>query len=211
MGLEIRPERDFDIVNPENDPRYRDYWGSYHEIMARRGVTPDLARAIMRTNTTAIGARHGPSRRGRQPDLRHVRRVPLAPELRHARCSATHELHPTGALSLMILEDGPLFIADTHVHIAPTPEQIAETAIGAARHVRRFGIEPKIALCSQSQFGNSVRATRASACAPRSRILDSKPRDFCYEGEMNVDAALDADLRARLLPEQPDGRARPTC
>ena len=56
MGLTIRPERDFAIVNPENDPRYRDYWGTYHDIMARRGVTPDLAKAIMRTNTTAIAA-----------------------------------------------------------------------------------------------------------------------------------------------------------
>ena len=56
LGLTIRPGRDFDIVNPENDPRYRDYWGSYHDLMARQGVTPDLARAIMRTNTTAIGA-----------------------------------------------------------------------------------------------------------------------------------------------------------
>jgi malate dehydrogenase (oxaloacetate-decarboxylating)(NADP+) len=63
-------------------------------------------------------------------------------------------LHPVGALSLMIMEDGPLFIADTQVHPDPTPEQMAETAIGAARHVRRFGLVPKVALCSHSQFGN---------------------------------------------------------
>ncbi|ETX14437.1 malic enzyme [Roseivivax halodurans JCM 10272] len=198
MGLEIRPERDFNIVNPENDPRYRDYWGSYHEIMARRGVTPDLARAIMRTNTTAIAAVM--VHRGEADSMIcgtfgeykwHLNYV--------SQILGTSELHPTGALSLMILEDGPLFIADTHVHIAPTPDEIAEAAIGAARHVRRFGIEPNIALCSQSQFGNlsneSAERLRAAIA-----ILDSKERDFCYEGEMNVEAALDPDLRARLLP-----------
>ena len=80
-GLPIRPDRDFEIVNPENDPRYRDYWGTYHELMARRGVTPDIARAVMRTNTTAIAAVDGASRRCRQHDLRHLRAISVAPEL----------------------------------------------------------------------------------------------------------------------------------
>ena len=100
----------------------------------------------------------------------------------------------------LILEDGPLFIADTHVRTFPDPEYLSRVAIGAARHVRRFGVEPKIAFCSQSQFGNqgedSGKRLRATI-----RILDSEPRDFCYEGEMNVDAALDPELRARLLPD----------
>jgi len=100
---------------------------------------------------------------------------------------------------MMILEDGPLFIADTHVRSRPTPEELAETAIGAARHVRRFGLEPQIAFCSQSQFGNqgSDSGNRLRAAL---EILDAAPRDFIYEGEMNLDAALDADLRDRLLP-----------
>ncbi len=110
------------------------------------------------------------------------------------------DLHPVGAMSLMILEDGPLFIADTHVHAQPTPEQIAETVVAAARHVRRFGVEPRIALCSGSQFGNldsrSGRTMRAAVA-----LLDAAPQDFQYEGEMNVDAALDPDLRARFLPD----------
>jgi len=109
-------------------------------------------------------------------------------------------LHPHGALSLIILEDGPLFIADTHVHVHPSPENLAEIAIGAARHVRRFGIAPRVALCSQSQFGNqgSDSGKRARAAIA---ILDSEPRDFAYEGEMNVDTALNPELRARLLPD----------
>jgi malate dehydrogenase (oxaloacetate-decarboxylating)(NADP+) len=99
----------------------------------------------------------------------------------------------------MILEDGPLFIADTQVHLHPDPVEIAEIAIGCARHVRRFGIEPKIAFCSQSQFGNKGEGTGGRLRAAI-ELLDQGSHDFCYEGEMNVDTALDAELRARILP-----------
>ncbi|HKK85936.1 MAG TPA: NADP-dependent malic enzyme [Roseovarius sp.] len=198
MGLEIRPGRDFNIVNPEDDPRYRDYWGSYHEIMKRRGVTPDLAKAIMRTNSTAIGAVMVHREEadslicGTFGEYRwHLNYV--------TQVLGTLEHRPHGSLSMMILEDGPLFIADTHVHSLPTPEQLAESAIGAARHVRRFGLTPNVALCSQSQFGNQAEGSGKRLRAAI-EILDSEPRDFAYEGEMNVDAALDPDLRGRLLP-----------
>ncbi len=197
-GLAIRPGKDFDLVNPENDPRYRDYWTTYHEIMQRRGVTPDLARAIMRTNTTAIGA--VAVYRGEADSmicgtfgqyLWHLNYI--------QQVLGTEELHPVGALSMMILEDGPLFIGDTHVHPEPSPEQIAETVIAAARHVGRFGLRAKIALCSHSQFGNfdceSGRRMRAAL-----DILDAQPRPFDYEGEMHADAALDQDLRDRIFP-----------
>jgi len=198
-GLSIRPGRDFEIVNPENDPRYRDYWGTYHSLMARRGVTPDLARAIMRTNTTAIGA---VMVHREEADsmicgtfgqfLWHMNYV--------QQVLGTADLHPVGALSLMILEDGPLFIADTHVHHEPTPEQITETVVGAARHVRRFGLEPNIALCSHSQFGNLTNDSGQRMRAAL-EVLDSRPRNFCYEGEMHIDAALDPELRARIFPD----------
>lgn len=197
-GLTLRAGRDFDLVNPENDPRYRDYWQSYHAIMARRGVTPDLARAIMRTNTTAIGAVM--VQRGEADSLicgtfgQYLWHLKYITEV-----LATGGLHPVGALSLMISDAGPLFIADTQVHPEPTPEQIAETVRGCARHIRRFGIAPKVALCSGSQFGNldtdSGRRMRAALA-----ILDAEGTDFIYEGEMHVDTALDAELRERLLP-----------
>ncbi len=160
-GLPIRPDRDFQLVNPENDPRYRDYWGSYHELMARRGVTPDIARAVMRTNTTAIAAVM--VHRGEADSMICGTFGQYLWHLDYVRqILARGGLHPVGALSLMILEDGPLFIADTHVHPEPTPQQIMDTAIGAARHVRRFGLEPKIALCTQSQFGNLDNSTGAA-------------------------------------------------
>ncbi|ATG43065.1 NAD-dependent malic enzyme [Phaeobacter piscinae] len=198
LGLRIRPGTDFQIVNPENDPRYYDYWTSYHRVMQREGVTPDLAKAIMRTNTTAIGAimvHRGEADSmicGTFGEYRwHMNYV------NQVLGGGTYEPH--GALSLVILEDGPLFIGDTHVRIEPTPEQIAQTVIGAARHVRRFGLEPKIALCSQSQFGNT-RCDSGARLRAAIQILDETPRDFIYEGEMNIDTALDPELRARIFP-----------
>ncbi|QFU07306.1 NADP-dependent malic enzyme [Rhodobacteraceae bacterium THAF1] len=197
-GLAIRPDRDFEIVSPDNDPRYRDYWQTYHSIMERRGVTPDIAKAIMRTNTTAIGAVMV-----HRDEADSMICGTFGQYLWHldyiTQVLATDGCHAVGALSLMILEDGPLFVADTHVNPQPTPEQIAATCIGAARHVKRFGVEPKIALCSHSQLGNFDCDTGVRMRAAL-EILDSQPRDFCYEGEMHADAALDEDVRHRIFP-----------
>ena len=198
-GLKIRPG-DFEVVNPNDDPRYRDYWGTYHQLMARKGVTPDIARAIMRTNSTAIasimvareeadslicgtfGQYHW--------HLRYVTEV---------LSGGAGNLHPVGALSMMILEDGPLFLADTHVHDQPTPEQIVETVIAAARHVRRFGVEPRVALLSRSQFGDQDCGTGRTMRAAM-ELLDAEPRDFVYEGEMHAATALSAEHRDRIFP-----------
>ncbi|WP_296639583.1 NADP-dependent malic enzyme [Roseinatronobacter sp.] len=198
-GLSIKPGRDFELVNPQDDPRYRNYWQSYHQIMQRRGVTPDLARAILRTNTTAIGAIM--VHRGDADSLICGTFGQYLWHLNYiSQILGSAARHPVGALSLLIQQEGNLFVADTQVHPNPTPEQIVETTIGAARHVRRFGLDPKIALCSHSQFGNldtpSGRNMRAAL-----EMLDSMGMDFDYEGEMHVDAALDTDLRARLLPD----------
>jgi len=198
-GLTIRAGRDFDLVNPEDDPRYREYWETYHRIMARRGVTPDLARAIMRTNTTAIAAVM--VHRGEADSMICGTFGQFLWHLNYVRqILANRDRSPCGALSLMILEDGPLFIADTQVNQLPTPEEIARSAVGAARHVKRFGLVPKVALCSHSQFGNmdsdSGRRMRAAM-----QVLEDREVDFEFEGEMHVDAALDPSLRARLLPE----------
>ena len=197
-GLAIRPGSDFQLVNPENDPRYYDYWNSYHKLMQRRGVSPDLAKAIMRTNTTAIGAIM--VHRGEADSLICGTFGEYRWHLNYVtQVLGNQDYRPHGALAMMILEDGPLFIGDTHVYQLPTPENLAETVIGAARHVRRFGIEPKIALCSQSQFGNQAEGSGKRLRAAL-EILDSQRRDFVYEGEMNVDTALDPELRQRIFP-----------
>ncbi len=198
-GLSIKAGQDFDIVNPESDDRYRDYWQSYYDVMKRKGVTPDLAKAVMRTNTTAIAATM--VHLGDADSLIcgtfgqyhwHLNYV--------TQMLQTDKLSPIGALSLVILDAGPLFVTDTHVNIEQTPETLARTVIASARHVRRFGLEPRIALCSGSQFGNldspSGRVTRAGLA-----ILDQEPRGFEYEGEMHTDAALNPELRERLMPD----------
>ena len=187
-----------EIVNPEADTRYREYWETYHQVMERRGVTPDIARAVLRTNTTAIGTvmvYRGEADSlicgtfGQYPwHLGYVRQM-----------LESEELQPNGALSLMIQNSGPLFIADTQVFPEASAAEIAEIVRASARHVRRFGIEPKIALCSNSQFGNLD-----SASARRMReamgILDRSDCNFIYEGEMQLDAALDPELRQRIFP-----------
>ena len=197
-GLNLRLGDNVELVNPENDPRYRDYWETYHKLMARRGVSPDIARAVMRTNTTAIGAVM--VHRGEADSLICGTFGEFRWHLNYVdQVLGRDGLRPLGALSMMILEDGPLFIADTQVHLHPNPEQIAEIARGAARHVRRFGIEPRIAFCSQSQFGNQGDGT-GGRLRGAIKLLDQEKADFCYEGEMNIDTALDPELRERLLP-----------
>jgi malate dehydrogenase (oxaloacetate-decarboxylating)(NADP+) len=109
------------------------------------------------------------------------------------------KLRPIGALSPVILDQGVVFIGDTQVNHDPTAEQIAETAIAAARHIQRFGIEPKIALLSHSVFG-SLESDSARKVRRALEILDTGGAEFEYEGEMHADHALDAELRARVFP-----------
>lgn len=198
-GLPLALGTDVEVVNPESDPRYRDYWETYHGVMQRRGVTPDLARAVMRTNSTAIAAVM--VRRGEADSmicgafgqyLWHLNYV--------TQMLAEGGLRPVGALSLMLAEKGAVFIADTHVHPDPTAGEICEIAVAAARHCRRFGLEPKLALLSHSQFG-SLDTPSGRKMREAMALLDAAPRAFVYEGEMHADAALDPEIRARLLPE----------
>ena len=196
-GLPLVHGKDFELVNPQNDPRFREYWEAYLGIMERKGVTPALAREIMRTNTTAIGAIM--VKRGEADSLicgtfgQYLWHLKYIEEI-----LSGDGLRPVGALSMMILESDVLFVADCNIHPNPTAEEIAEIVIGAARHTKRFGVTPKIALCSHSQFGSldtdSGRRMRGAL-----DILDSKKLDFSYEGEMHSDSALDEDLRKRIF------------
>ena len=197
-GLPLKINKDFELVNPESDPRFREYWETYHKIMERRGVTPALAKAIMRTNSTAIAAIMVYRKEADSmicgtfgQYLWHLKYIKEVLE--------NGGLNAIGALSLMILENGPLLIADTQVNAIPSPDQISQTVIATARHARRFGIEPKIALCSHSQFGN-LDSDSGRNMRDALRILDESKCDFLYEGEMHSDAALDPELRSRIMP-----------
>jgi malate dehydrogenase (oxaloacetate-decarboxylating)(NADP+) len=199
FGLSIRPGRDFALVNPQDDPRYRDYVSTYLEQAGRHGVTPDAARTLVRTNSTVIAAlalKRGDADAmlcgldGRfNSRLGHIRDIiGLAPGVTDF-----------AAMSLMITTKGAFFITDTHVKHDPADFEIAETALMCARHVRRFGLEPRIALVSHSDFGTDD--------APSSRkmrraleILRTRAPDLEVDGEMQADSALSQAIRDRVLP-----------
>ncbi|MDJ0740620.1 MAG: NADP-dependent malic enzyme [Gammaproteobacteria bacterium] len=199
LGLRIQAGRDFELINPQSDPRYKEFWGAYHRLMERRGVSPGLARTVVRTNTTVIAAlavRLGYAdamicglEGGYRDNLKHVFRV-------IGRAEGVRDI---SALSVLILSHGSYFLADTHVTVDPSAEELAEMTVLAAHHVRRFGIEPKIALLSHSSFGSSP-----APCADKVRralkILHENHPELAVEGEMRGDAALDETVRARLFP-----------
>jgi malate dehydrogenase (oxaloacetate-decarboxylating)(NADP+) len=199
FGLALRPGIDCEIINPEDDPRYRDYVQTYLDIAGRKGITPDAARTHVRTNSSiiaAIAVRRGDADamicglegryRSRLQIIRDV--IGLAP--------GAMDL---AAMSLMITSKGAFFLADTHVNEEPSAQQLVEIGLRAATEVRRFGIEPKIALVSHSDFGShdseSARKMRRAA-----ELLAEKAPDIEVDGEMQADSALSDQVRERVLP-----------
>ncbi|MFL5212532.1 MAG: NADP-dependent malic enzyme [Microvirga sp.] len=199
FGLSVAAGRDFELVNPEDDPRYRDYVASYCDAAGRKGITPDAARTLVRTNPTVIGAlalRRGDADalvcglEGRfRSNLRHIRDIiGLAPGAQEF-----------AALSLVITSKGAYFLADTHVRPDPTAEEIADMAVACADHVERFGIEPKIALVSHADFGAADTASAHKMRAALALIAERAP-ELEVDGEMAADTALSQTLRDRVLP-----------
>jgi malate dehydrogenase (oxaloacetate-decarboxylating)(NADP+) len=198
-GLSIRPGRDFSLINPEDDPRYREFVATYVDAAGRHGITPDAARTIVRTNATVIAAlavRRGEADtmicglEGRyMAHLKNIRDIiGLAPGLRDF-----------AALSLVITGKGVYFLADTQVTAEPTAEEVAEMAVLAAAHVRRFGIVPKIALMSHSDFGSYDTASAAKMRRASELLVERHP-ELEADGEMNGESALDPAYRERVFP-----------
>jgi malate dehydrogenase (oxaloacetate-decarboxylating)(NADP+) len=200
FGLRIQPGRDFEVVNPESDPRYRDVWTEYHRMMKRQGVSPDEARAQVRQSTTLIGAmllHRGDGDAllcgtfGRHKDhLRHVANIiGLQP-------GATI----FAAMNALIMRERTLFICDTYVNEDPTAEQLAEMTVMAATEVRRFGLMPKVALLSHSNFGtdDSPSALKMSRALG---LIEKRAPDLEVEGEMHGDAAVSEEIRNRVYPD----------
>ncbi|TDR94725.1 NADP-dependent malic enzyme [Enterovirga rhinocerotis] len=199
FGLSLAAGRDFDLINPEDDPRYRDYVQTFVEIAGRKGITPDAARTLVRTNATVIGSialMRGDvdallcGLEGRfRSNLRHISDiVGLAPG--HQQLAA---------MSLMITSKGPYFLADTHVRPDPTAEEIAEMTISCANHVKRFGITPKAALLSHSDYGSGDTDSAKKMRAALARVREMAP-DLEVDGEMAADTALSQMIRDRVYP-----------
>jgi len=148
FGLSIKLGRDFELIDPEDDPRYRSFVQTYLDVAGRRGITPDAARTLVRTNSTIIGAIA--VRRGEADALICGLEGRFETRLRIIRdvIGLQAGIKQLAAMSLIITNEGPYFLADTHVRADPTAEEIAEIAQACANHVARFGITPKIALLS---------------------------------------------------------------
>jgi malate dehydrogenase (oxaloacetate-decarboxylating)(NADP+) len=200
LRLRLKPDQDFDLVDPESDPRYRDYWQTYHHLMERRGVTPAHARTIVRTDTTVIGALL--VQKGEADSLVCGTVGPFKNHL-HSIVDIIG-LKPgveTAAAMICLLHPsrGPLFICDTHVNPNPSVAQISEMTLLAVEEIRRFGITPKVALISHSNFGTHLGE---SAAKMREAYFDIKTRapDLEIDGEMHADAALSEEVRNIIMP-----------
>ncbi|SFJ50574.1 allosteric NADP-dependent malic enzyme [Phyllobacterium sp. CL33Tsu] len=198
FGLTIRPERDFDIINPEDDPRYRDYVTQFHDLVGRKGVTLDTARTIVRTNTTVIGALA--VRRGEADALICGLQGSFIKHARDIRSiiGLADDSAQLSALSMLIMGKGVFFLADTHMNIDPSAEEIVQIALQARDHLKRFNIDAKAALLSYSSFG-SRGGTPAEKMRAAYALLSKAAPDLLVEGEMQGDLAINPALRERFL------------
>jgi len=199
LGLRMAPGREFDLVNPEHDPRYRDYWSTYHRLTERKGVSPEYAKIEMRRRNTLIGAMlmlKGDADAmlcgtfgSHALHLRYVEQViGLRPGVRHF-----------AAMNALMLPKRMVFICDTYVTADPDAEHIAEMTVLAADEVRRFGLTPKVALLSASNFG-SVALPSAEKMRRALAILNERAPELEVEGEMHGDAAISEEIRMKVFP-----------
>ncbi|MCX9156987.1 NADP-dependent malic enzyme [Niveibacterium sp. 24ML] len=199
FGLRLRPELDFELVNQDDDPRYRELWTSYHALMERRGVSVEFARREVRRRATLIGAL--------------MLKFGYADGL-ICGTSGMHQLHlkfienvlgraegvgSCYAMNLLALPGRTVFLCDTYVNYDPTVEQLVEMTWLAAEEVRRFGIQPRVALLSHSSFGTDDTPT-AEKMRKALALLHERHPGLAVEGEMHGDAALDAAVRLQVFP-----------
>ena len=199
LGLRLRPGKDFELVNPQSDPRFPEYWKLYHSIMERRGTSPDFARQIVRTRNSVIAALM--VRRGEADGMLCGTIGQFDRHLRHILnvLGRDPQAHQVAALNLLILSRGTFFIVDTHVTPEPSAEAIAEMTIMAAREVRRFGIEPKVALLSHSNFGSAGTET-AVRMREALAVIQERAPGLEIEGEMHGDSAVSEEIRKQIFP-----------
>ncbi len=199
LNLRLELGRNVTLVDPQDDPRYNEYWALYHRLMERKGVSPDFARALVRTRTSVIAALM--VRRGEADALLCGAIGQFHRHLKHIVdiLGLVPGAHAPAALSALILAKGTYFLCDTHVVDEPTAEQLAEMTLRAADAVRQFGIEPKIALLSHSNFGSADTAS-ARKMRQAFALLRERAPLLEIEGEMHADAALSEEIRQRTFP-----------
>jgi malate dehydrogenase (oxaloacetate-decarboxylating)(NADP+) len=200
FGLSIVVDRDFTLVDPQNDPRYNDYVATLLSIAGRRGINPNTARTLVRTNATVIGALA--LARGEADALLCGLEGRFGSRLAYLRdiVGVAPGVSEYSSMSLLISSKGAFFMADTHVRREPTAAEIAETALLCAVHVRRFGLKPKIALLSHSDFGSDNFSPVAAKMREAVEIIRQNAPELEVDGEMAADSALSQDVRNLVLP-----------
>lgn len=197
-GLRIQLGKDVENVNPEDDPRFRQYWEAYHRIMGRSGVTPETAKNAVRRSNTIIAAlmiHLGDADAmlcgmvGRFDD--HLRRI-------HDIIGVRDDTEGLATLNALLLDEHTLFVADTYIHEDPDPEGLVSIAQMAVREVQRFGVPPKVAFLSHSNFGSSSRPS-AVKMRRATELFKQRFADIECDGEMHGDAALSAEVRERNI------------
>jgi len=199
LGLRVRPGKEFELVNPDFDPRYRDYWRTYHQLTERKGVSPEYARIEMRRRHSLIGAMM--IYKGEADGMlcgtfgTHALHLRYIDQVIGLRKGVRHY----AAMNAIILPTRTVFICDTYVTADPDPDNIAEMTLLAAEEIRRFGITPKVALLSASNFG-SVETASARKMQQALALIAQRAPDLEVDGEMHGDAALSEEIRLKVFP-----------
>ncbi|MEN1942142.1 NADP-dependent malic enzyme [Luteimonas sp. MJ174] len=199
LGLRLEEGRDFDLTNIHDDPRFGDYWRQYHALTERRGVTPDAAKNLVRSRATLIAALM--VQRGEADGMICGLVGRYHKKLGYLRTvfGLDRGVAGTSAMTGVINDRGVWFFLDTHVQVDPTAEQIAEATLQGAYRLKLFGIEPRVALLSHSNFGSHDNPSAAKMRRVREILVKRAPR-LDMDGEMQGDTAWDAVLRERMCP-----------
>lgn len=202
LGLRLKDGENITIVNQDDDPRYKDYWQGYYEKNKRRGVSIELARRDVRRKTTLIGSLLVDNGDADGMICGTFSHYQLHLDYVQSVIDKKEGVSDFYAMNAVLMQDRNIFIADTYIHEDPTAEQLAEMTILAVEQLRRFGITPRVALVSHSNFGTS---NRDSAVKMRKvyQILTDMNVDFEFEGEMQGDAALNENIRLEDMPSSP--------
>jgi malate dehydrogenase (oxaloacetate-decarboxylating)(NADP+) len=207
FGLRLREGRDYDVVNVDNDHRYRDFWQTYHAMTERKGVTQQLAKIEMRRRLTLIGAMllHKGEVDGMLcgtwgTTANHLHYIDQVIGKRAGGSPSTpQDVQVYACMNGLLLPGRQVFLVDTHVNIDPSPEQLAEITVMAAEELQRFGIQPKAALLSHSNFGSS-NLPSAVKMRDTLELVRARAPWLEIDGEMHGDTALDAAYRRQLMP-----------
>ena len=200
FGLRLKAGDDFEIVNPEDDERFNETWSAYYKLKGRDGVTPEIAKAMVRKHNSLIGVLL--LQRGDADALicgvasRFDNQLKYVEEI----IGLKHGAQTFAAMNVLMLPSQTLFVCDTHVNEDPTAEQIADMTVQAAQEVLRFGIVPKIALLSHSNFGSRPTASSRKMAYARQLIAERAPH-LEVEGEMHADSALSEKIRLKAFPD----------